>query len=68
MINQILGILETCLFLPENKIITQNQEGECMYFIAHGECDVTVFIEKQKEIYISTIKEGDYFGEVALLK
>ncbi|CAI2370632.1 unnamed protein product [Moneuplotes crassus] len=67
-INQILGTMETCLFLPENKIITQNQEGNMMYFIAHGECDVTVLTEKQKEIHVSTIKEGDFFGEVALIK
>lgn len=67
-INQILGSLETCLFLPENKIITQNQEANDMYFIAHGECDITVLTEKQKEIHVSTIKEGDYFGEVAIIK
>jgi len=68
VINQILGNLETCLFLPENKIIAQGQEGNWLYFIAHGEWDVTVMTEKQKEIHVSTIGEGGYFGEVALLK
>ncbi|CAI2367564.1 unnamed protein product [Moneuplotes crassus] len=68
VINQILGTMETCLFLPENKIITQNQEGDMMYFIAHGQCDVTVLTEKQKEVHVSTINEGDFFGEVALIK
>lgn len=51
-IRHILESLEICLFLPENKIITQGHEGNCMYFIARGECDVTVITEKAKEVLV----------------
>jgi hypothetical protein len=67
-INHVLESLEICLYLPENKVITQGHEGLSMYFIARGECDVTVITEKNKEVMVAEIKEGDYFGEVCLLK
>jgi hypothetical protein len=67
-ISHILLSLETKLFYPEDQIITQGDHPDFVYFISRGECDISVFTEKQKEIYVSTIREGAYFGEVALLK
>lgn len=39
-----------------------------MYFIARGEFDIFVTDENQMERFTSTIKNGQYFGEVALIK
>ncbi|CAI2372633.1 unnamed protein product [Moneuplotes crassus] len=68
IINAVLNDLDTKLFLPEDEIIRQNSVGDCMYFIAKGEFDVFVTDENKMARFTSSLKNGDYFGEVALLK
>jgi CRP-like cAMP-binding protein len=42
VIKVLLSDLKTKLFLPEDEIIRQDDEGETMYFIAKGEFEVLV--------------------------
>lgn len=56
------------LFLPEDQIIRQGDPGECLYFVARGECDVFVVDENQLTKYTATLRGCSYFGEIALLK
>lgn len=39
-----------------------------MYFMARGECNVFVIDENKSQKFIHSLKVGNYFGEVALLK
>jgi hypothetical protein len=55
-------------FGPEDIIITQDEKGEKMYFLAKGECSVFVFDENKIKRNSAILKGGNYFGEVALLK
>ena len=68
VIKIVLNDLSTKLFLPEDEIIRQNEEGNSMYFIAKGECDVFVTDENNMARPSNSLNNGDYFGEVALLK
>lgn len=56
------------LFLPEDQIIKQGEISESMYFLATGECNVYVTDINMKEIHSNTLKEGQYFGEIGLIK
>ena len=38
-----------------------------MYFIAKGMCSVVIRDEKKKEQQVRILKEGDHFGEIALI-
>ena len=38
-----------------------------MYFLAHGQCDVFVKDQFRIERYVTKIKPGDHFGEIALV-
>ncbi|CAI2372437.1 unnamed protein product [Moneuplotes crassus] len=67
-ISFILRDLSILLFQPESMIIRQGSEAEEMYFIAHGACSIYVNDETKGEILVNQIKEGEYFGEVALIK
>ncbi|CAI2372401.1 unnamed protein product [Moneuplotes crassus] len=64
----ILRDLSILLFQPESIIIRQGDDAKEMYFIANGECAVYVNDKNKGEIQVNQIKEGDYFGEVALIK
>lgn len=68
IINAVLNDLNTKLFLPEDEIIRQNTEGDKMFFIAKGEFEVLVTDENNVSRTTNSLKNGDYFGEVALIK
>jgi len=68
VITEILMDLSILLFQPETVIIRQGHEGKMMYFIAKGECAIFVSNEKKQEVMVNEMKDGEYFGEVALIK
>jgi len=50
------------MFEPESSIITQGEQGDKLYFIAKGECEVFVKDEKKRETFVKTLLPGDHFG------
>ena len=63
----LINDVQTLLYLPEDIIITQGQQGSNFMFIANGDCQVWVKDHLKTNVYISTLVQGDYFGEVSLL-
>ena len=68
--------LEEILAAPDNEIgeyatlaqiIEENEIGNCMYIILEGLVDVRIKAVGGREITIATLKEGEFFGEQALL-
>ncbi len=53
---------------PEGTLILREGEfGDSMYLIVAGRVSVTRYGEEDKEIIISKLERGSYFGEVALI-
>ena len=54
---------------PEEVLVVQGEdcENKCMYFIARGDCQVTVRDERKRTKQIGILGPGSHFGEVALL-
>lgn len=53
---------------PKNTtIISQGDDSDSMYVIAHGRCRVIMSDDEGKEVVLDTIGDGDYFGDMALL-
>ncbi|HSR62099.1 MAG TPA: cyclic nucleotide-binding domain-containing protein [Gammaproteobacteria bacterium] len=48
-------------------IIKQGDEGDYYYIIKHGKCKVTRTSKSNTELTLATLKDGDAFGEEALL-
>lgn len=48
------------------KIITQGEVSSCFYVVFSGDLKVTVIGENGMEFQISTINEGDFFGETGI--
>ncbi len=58
---EVCRMLKASLALPGERVITQGERGDCMYFISSGAA--RVMIEPDNVI----LGSGDFFGELALL-
>lgn len=47
-------------------IVKQDDEGDCMYIVITGSAKVTHH-KQGRDIDLATLKEGDFFGELALV-
>jgi hypothetical protein len=64
-ISEIILMLKAKVYLPEDYVFRKGDVGNCMYFISSG--SVNVFSDDESSVLV-TLKEGDYFGEIALIK
>ncbi|MFQ5586859.1 MAG: Crp/Fnr family transcriptional regulator [Thermodesulfobacteriota bacterium] len=59
-----LGDLKT--WLKGSQVISKGETGEALYVILTGKAKVTLYGEGGKEIVLSVIDGGDFFGEMSL--
>jgi hypothetical protein len=62
-IREVVQLLHSMVFLPNDYIIRQGEYGDCMYFLSSG--DVEVLVGGQK---VAQLGAGSPFGEAALLQ
>jgi cAMP-dependent protein kinase regulator len=66
---QICDAIKTGNFHKDDYIIKEGEMGDVFYILEEGNCIATKTIEPGKpEQQIKEYKEGDYFGERALIK
>jgi NADH:ubiquinone reductase (H+-translocating) len=53
---------------PHDVIINQGEQGHQFYVITQGEVEVVRTEPDGKEVVMTRLREGEYFGEVALLR
>jgi hypothetical protein len=54
------------IYQPGDIVFQQGDQGDCAYFIHTGEVEV-VQVENGVEKIIAVLKDGEYFGEMALI-
>jgi len=55
-------------FIKKNTIVfSKGDENHSMYIIKEGSVDVSILTDRGKELILSTLSEGEYFGELSLL-
>ena len=52
-------------FLPGDKVIGEGEKGDSLYIITHGL--VSVYKDKHEDEPLGELRDGDFFGEMALL-
>ena len=67
IIDFLINDLSTLLYLPEDTIICQGQNGANFFFIAKGDCEVWVKDHLKNNQFVKQLIQGEYFGEIALL-
>ena len=51
----------------DDTIFHEKEAGDTLFVILHGRVKVAIFGDDGKEVTLSTLSEGDFFGELALL-
>ncbi len=67
--NDLDNLYKYCKFASyeeKEKVINEDDINPNVYVIAKGAVNVMVHEESDKDVYLSTINEGDIFGEAAL--
>jgi len=54
------------IYQPGEVVFTQGDPGDCAYFINSGEVEI-VQVENGQEKIVAVLREGEYFGEMALI-
>ena len=68
-LGQICDSLKDGYYKKDDYIIREGELGDVFYILEEGNCNATKTLEPGKpETVIKELKEGDYFGERALLK
>ena len=68
-LGQICDSLKDGIFKKDEYIIREGELGDIFYILEEGTCNATKTLEPGKEeTIINELKEGDYFGERALLR
>lgn len=60
-------ITKTKTIKKNTLIFSKGDENNSMYIIKTGSVDVFILTEDGKELILSSLNEGDYFGELSLL-
>ncbi len=61
------GLLRERVLAKGTVIVTQGEPGDTLFLIADGQVKVAVFGEDGREVILSVLTEGGFFGEMALL-
>ncbi len=68
ILDEISGLFVTEHY-PENRVILEQEEaGDKFYIIVRGRVKVSKRADDGSEVTLNTLEDGDYFGEIALLK
>lgn len=51
---------------PQTILCRQGERGHTLYVLTEGEMDILVTAEGDQEVYVDTIRAGQYMGEMAL--
>lgn len=65
--NLIAEITKTRFIKKNTLIFSKGDENNSMYIIKEGSVDVSILTESGKELILSTLSTGEYFGELSLL-
>ena len=62
LVEYIIPMLEMQVFLPEDIIMRQGEEGRDMYFITRGDCQVQIKDTRRVVRNVRTLSRGNFFG------
>ncbi|HTO94737.1 MAG TPA: cyclic nucleotide-binding domain-containing protein [Bacteroidota bacterium] len=65
LIREIALVMQPVVYTPGDVIFTAGDPGTDMFFIGRGRCDV---LGEDARTVIAQLRDGDFFGEIALLE
>jgi CRP-like cAMP-binding protein len=64
--SEFLDLLDPLSAAPGQLVVRQDDVGDCMFIVVQGSCRV-VHHKGGRDIELAVLKEGDFFGELALV-
>ena len=55
-------------FTTDDIIFEEGSIGNCIYIIGRGSIDIVKFLNDPREICLSTLKKGEFFGEMSIIE
>jgi CRP-like cAMP-binding protein len=65
-LDEFLDLLDPVQAKAGDLVVQQDDRGDCMYILVGGQCRV-VHHKSGRDIDLAILKEGDFFGELALV-
>jgi CRP-like cAMP-binding protein len=65
-LGELLDLLDQVQVKEGDVIVKQDEPGDCMYLLVEGEVRV-IHHRGGRDIALATLKDGDFFGEIALV-
>jgi CRP-like cAMP-binding protein len=65
-LDQCVDLLDPVSAAAGHVVVRQDEVGDCMYIVVSGQCRV-VHHAAGRDINLATMKDGDFFGELALV-
>jgi CRP/FNR family transcriptional regulator, cyclic AMP receptor protein len=62
----LLELAEPTVYAVGKSIVKQGEQGSAMYLMADGAADVLLHSEGRETVRLSSLKAGDFFGELSL--
>lgn len=66
-LDSILRLTRRRRFRKDETIFHEKETGESLFVILHGRVKVAIFGDDGKEVTLSTLSEGEFFGEMSVL-
>jgi len=66
-ISDLVGLVSVKEFVKDTPVLHQMDPGDALYIIVSGKVKVSRYGEDGREIILTTLGPGDFFGEMALL-
>jgi len=66
-ISYVMSLMKSVLCVPRDYFFHEGEEGTNLYFLVKGTAEVVVDADTEEEKIYRKLKEGDYFGEIAVV-
>lgn len=68
ILEEIIGYMKTEYYKDDQIVVEQGDEGDTFYIIVRGQVEVLLKQTLNQEKRLAILEDGDYFGEMALMK
>ena len=66
-LTRVSALVVTKVYPPDNLIVLAEDEGDTLFIIVRGQVKVSIMSEDGREVILSMLGPGDFFGEMSLL-
>jgi len=67
-LDEVIPLFRTRRYVKGQQIVEKGEPGDTLYIVGKGQLKVVLTEDYEKEVILSLLEEGDFFGEMAILE